>query len=246
MDKIEQSLIKYGLSQRETRVYLFLLKNKDIDVTTIGKSLSYPRATVYKTLDDLKTKNLVSSWVKNGIRHYYAENPKTIEKDAQEKMEMIKEIIPDLSLFFGTVTKNPKIFLYEGTNGIKNAYDMLLEKISTKKNLRMYVYTDGELIPKLPRFFKEWRKKRLVAPATSQIIIPESFLSSSDYKSDAHRETRVIKGESPMVGTFNICDSLVLFFSYKEGNMYSIVIDSPVIAEMMTGIFKYVWNSLEK
>jgi len=241
---MEQNLISYGLSPRETKIYLFLLQNKDVSITYIGKALSYPRATIYKTLDELKRKNLVSSWTKNGIRHYIAENPKTLEKTATEKMEKIKEILPDLSKLFGSNIKNPKVLLYEGETGIKNAYEILLNKLEGNKNGRIYIYSDGELIPQFPRFFKEWRKRRLKINATSQIIVPKSFLNSPDYSNDGFRETRAIEGESPIEGTFNICDSLVIFFSYQDSNMYSVIIDSPIIAKMMLGIFKYVWNGL--
>jgi len=246
MNDIEQNLELFGLEKKEARIYLFLLKNKDTPVTAIQKETLIPRATIYKVLDVLKKKGFVSDWLKNGVRYYSPENPKQMKKVLENKNSALDEIMPEMLRLFNIDTKNPNVRLYTGEDGIKTVYEILLEKLKGKKNSRIYVYTDGDLVRILPRYFREWKKRRDQTKAFTELIAPESLENDPSHKSGPFRETRVFRGQLPFVGSFNICDSLTILFSFKKENTYSVVIDSPIIAEMMTGIFKYMWDGLKK
>ena len=244
MNNLEQNLEVFGLDRKEARIYVFLLEHKDVPVTHIQKETLIPRATIYAVLDSLKKKGFVSDWLKNGVRHYSAESPKQMQNLLEQKSNALEEVMPELSRLFSIDSKNPTVKLYTGVDGVKNVYEIILERLKQEKIPKIYVYTDGKLLQRLPRFFREWRKRRTKTKAFTELIAPYSLENDPDHRTDPFRETRVIKGEMPFVGAFNICGSLVAFFSLKEENTYSVVIDSPIIAEMMTGIFKYVWNGL--
>ncbi len=244
MENLEQNLETYGLDSRESQIYVFLLKNKDIPVTLIQKETVLPRATIYKILDKLSHKGLVTSWTKNNVRHYSAESPHILEKTIENRRLALNEVMPELTRLFGINTKNPTSKLYIGKDGVKTAYEIILEKLKQHRKTRILVYTDGGLVEILPKFYTEWKKKRDQTGAFTELLTPAKLSIERGYQSDPFREVRYMQGDLPFKGSFNVVDSLVIFFSFKEENTYSVVIDSPVIAEMMTGIFKYFWNTL--
>lgn len=245
MNNLKNPLINYGLDKDEIEVYLYLLKNKDVPAYAISKNTSLPRTNVYKLLDKLEKRGLVSAWLKNGTKHFSAENPDTILRDLKQKENEIVSILPDLSSLFSLSSIHPSTKMYLGKDGCKQAFETILDVIKSQKLKRIHAYSDSEITNLFPKFYKEWRQKKNKTNAFTQLIVPHGTqVTSADYKSDEFRETRVLPSKYPFSGSVNICGTYVVFFSFNNTEPYTVVIDSKVTADMLTQFFTYTWDSL--
>lgn len=245
MHNLKEPLLRYGLDKNEIETYLFLLKNKDVPAHSISKGTSIPRTTVYKILEGLEKKALVSAWLKNGTKHFSAENPNTILRDLKQKETEITSILPDLSNLFSLSSIHPSTKLYLGKEGCKQAFETILDIIKSQKLKRIYAYSDPEVTNLFPKFYKEWRLRKNKTGAFTHLIVPAGTPTASEnYNSDSFRETRVLPNKYPFSGSINICGTYAVFFSFKEKGPYAVVMDSKIISDMLAQFFVYTWDSL--
>ena len=101
--QIDTFFYKFGLTNNEKNIYLFLLGNGPVIASIIGKRLNIKRVTAYASLNSLIDKGLVISFEKNKVFHFEAVNPEEIldmcSKKADEAMDLqenAKSILPAL------------------------------------------------------------------------------------------------------------------------------------------------------
>ena len=83
---------KLGLSDKEIKVYLGLIKSGAISVRGLSGRVSLNRGTVYDTLKRLQAKGLVSYYLHETKQKFVAEEPDKLMKLLQEKEEKLEEI----------------------------------------------------------------------------------------------------------------------------------------------------------
>ena len=129
------SLKEAGLTDGEIKVYLALLET---GISTIGLILEKSRITksiIYRILDRLIEKGLVSYIIKDKTKHFQAASPKKlldyIEKRKQEMDEnkkKIQELLPEL-LLKQNLSNKSEATIYEGFKGIMTVHDKRFEKL---------------------------------------------------------------------------------------------------------------------
>ncbi|MES2215704.1 MAG: helix-turn-helix domain-containing protein [Patescibacteria group bacterium] len=246
MNQINTALEEYGFSKNEAKVYLFLISNQDNPAYVIARETLIPRTTVYKTLDLLGKKGFTSSWIKNGVKFFSAESPETLRRHAENKKVQLEQVLPELAHLFSSLSVHPSAKLYQGKEGVKHAFEYMLDVIKAKKLKRVYVYSDHHLTEQFPKYFKSWRARKNKTGAYTFLIVPHGTPMNEDYKSDKYRETRILPPEFSFDGAVDICGPVVAFFSFKEKEIYSIVIESQIIADMLIKFFLHMWTTLEK
>src|SRR3989344_5471206 len=98
------TLEKIGLSKKEAKVYLSLLKLKLAPVTKISEESGVDRTQTYDILQNLIEKGLASYILKNNTRNFSPSNPDQILQDIQEKEKEFKLILPSLTQVFEKIT----------------------------------------------------------------------------------------------------------------------------------------------
>lgn len=246
MKTIIESLNNYGFSQNEALLYSHLLENQDTPAYAVSQKTGIPRTTVYKTLESLSKQGFVSSWIKNGVRHFSAENPETLHRLLKSKEHSIEQALPEMMDLFNLRTTHPSSKLYEGKEGVKQVFEQLLETINHRKIKQIYVFSDNNITEQIPKYYKEWRERKNKTGTFTYLIVPNGTPMTDDYKSYETRETRIMPESFPFEGGVNIVGSFVAFFSFKNNQLYAVTIDSPIITEMMTKFFMYIWQTLPK
>lgn len=233
-----------GFNEKEAQIYLYLLSHKDLPAYKISRETSIPRTTVYKTLEELGKRGFVNSWLKNSVRHFSAESPRKLQELIKMKEETLKEILPDLLSLFNTDTIYPTAKLYLGKEGVKHVFETLLDNIQKRKLTRLHVYSDYWLTEQFPKYFHDWRIRKNKTKAFTELIVPYGTPMNEEYSSNEFRETRIMPEEFSFFGSVDITGPLVAFFSFKDKEVYSILIESPIVAEMLTKLFSYIWKTL--
>jgi hypothetical protein len=120
-----------------------------------------------------------------------------------------------------------------------------LEVMVQERLKLVYAFFESQLTELFPKFFFEWReRKNKKTGATTFLLVPSGLGLHEHYKSDPYRVTREMPKKWPG-GSFAIIGSNVFFFSFKEDEVYSIIIESKIISTMFGGLFMYIWNTLD-
>jgi sugar-specific transcriptional regulator TrmB len=244
--KIENILTKYGLTEHETLIYICLLKHVEATAFTLAKETHIPRATTYRILDSLKEMKMVSVWKKNNISYFSAESPNRLLKLLDEKKEMLNSILPEMMNLRQIDSLTPATRIYEGKEGLKIVWDDILDTAEKQGLREIHAISGLDVLKYLPRYFPEWLKRREKLGVFSYVITKETNPSTdSTLVKNRLRETRVMPMGLMGNGTIDIYGNKVAFFSLKDGQIYSIILESPSIAEFLRNFFISTWGLLK-
>ncbi len=245
---ITKDLESYGLTSKEARVYLSLLKKVEATVYTIAKDVGIPRTSVYEILDTLKQKNLVSINHQNGIKHFVTESPNRLLKNLEEKIEITKNLIPSLFAISRSPHVSPRVKLYLGESGKKLVLDDIL--YSCEKNITepFYAIAGTDLPLEVNRFLVSWIRRK------EQMGLKNYLLTNDDgthrapriYPSNKWRETRLIPKDFAFDTTMDIYANKIAIFSRVEDIDHSVIIESPSIYETFRKFFLFMWRNADE
>jgi len=160
-----------GLSLEEAKVYHALLQLGGAYVSAIAKRAEVHRVVCYKILDELVAKGLVSSFVKNGVKHFAIESPTILVRKEQERLERAEKLLPELLSITNALAFKPKIQYYEGIEGMKNIFN---ETLSAKEE--MLGYTNLAAIPKVipDDFLRDYAKRKIARGIKTRMLSPHT------------------------------------------------------------------------
>lgn len=248
LNNLTQSLIEYGLNNREASIYLYLLSNKDQTVFQVSKHLNLPRTTVYSDLERLKKRDLVGIFKKNQVAYWYAEHPRRLVKDAESKSNIIKEVFPELESILEKNTLQPEIRFYEGKDAIKDVINGFYDILETKTDRNLYTISHPELLENFPKYLPNVLNRKNKLKIFTHLIAPEFVkdLNLPAYTNDEYREVRFLPNQFSFNSTMITMDDHVALFSLKDGNIYAVTIASPTFSNMFKQIFLFVWGAAIK
>ena len=118
--EILDSLKKFGLSEKEAKVYLASLELGVSLASDISLKSNLPRTLIYDILERLIDMGLISYSIKNNKKYFIASSPKELIRIIKEKEEAIKKTLPQLEKLERIKgIKRPKVEIYEGKGGMK-------------------------------------------------------------------------------------------------------------------------------
>lgn len=249
---INKVLHNLDFSEKETLVYLTILELGSAKVNEIAKKAEINRTTVYDVLEGLVHKGLVSKYKKGQTTFFNVLDPKQLltylDREKEEKAKIIaqqkkkvEEIIPELVSLQNIYTDKPKVQMFEGEKGMREAYE---DTLSSKDMI--LAYANVETMHKgLPNFFPEYYKRRAEKKIFIRAIIPVNELSIERSKHDREemRETRFLPDkEMTFTPEVNLYNNKMLVASWAE--KIAIIIESRELVELQKIVFGITWNSL--
>jgi sugar-specific transcriptional regulator TrmB len=247
---LKNKLIDFGLSDKEADVYLALLSLGTSLVSDIAKNAKLNRSTSYVLLDSLRAKGLVTITEEGKVRNYTAAPPERITHLLEESLskytdllQMAESIVPELNKIHkkdkrGGTSLKPKVHIYDGLQGIKSAYEDMLE---TGDDIRTYASME-DVHSLLPEYFPKFYKRRAQKGIAMRVIFPDMQLAKkrsleSKIKS---QETRIAPKEmSSFSPEINIYGNKIAFVSARE--KFGLVIESLELSQALKTIFELTW-----
>lgn len=247
MDKnLINSLISYGLTENEAVIYVCLLQKLEASVFEIAKETSIPRATVYITLEKMKKSLLVSSLRKNNVLYYTPESTSRLKKILEDKQKTLEEVLPQLNALINTDTNKPNTRIYIGHDGVKIVLEDILETMRNEKLHTLLAASRSDIVHYFPKYFPEWLKRREGLSIRTKLIIPEKERVDHVFDPNELRETRFLPTEFLFDATVEIYGNKLAFFSLRDGEVYSIIVESRPIADMFKQFFLFAWEHANK
>ena len=235
-----------GLTQNEARIYLCLLKLIEGTAFQVAKNASMPRTTVYATLESLKSQGLITSFRKNGVLFFTAENPKQILTILKHKQEILQEMLPTLQALSVGVDVKPSIKMFTGAQGMKEALEDILETLEKTGEKTLYAASYPDVMDALPKYYHEWVKRREDLGVATKMIIPESARNKKTFYEGHNRQVRFMPEPYLFECSMDIYGNKIVYFSLREGIVYSIILESPTISNAFLRFFLFAFDHLPR
>ena len=132
--KILEKIVNFGLSEKEAQVYVVLLELEIAPVQEIADKTGLNRSSIYVVLSSLQKRGLAIVSSTEGATKYVAAHPDQllrISKENVEKYNLLKQnfnsLLPELKRIHRGAIFKPKITVYEGDEGVIQAFDDTLK-----------------------------------------------------------------------------------------------------------------------
>jgi sugar-specific transcriptional regulator TrmB len=239
--KLIEELRKYGLSERESKVYLSLLKLGEVTVNSIAEDCDLIRTTTYDLLKSLKERGLVSLTIKNKVYYFSSANPNKLIQVLNEKRRIIEEILPELQNLKKVVSEIPRAEVFEGEEGLKTVFQTLLNKKQT-----LYAFSNNQaMVELLPYFAPNFIKQRSKAKVPIKIISEPSETTSellTGKDKEELRETRVLEDMKKIKLNEYIGEDSVAILSSRAEKPVGIIIHHKDFAQEQRILFEKIWK----
>lgn len=237
-----------GLTDRQSEIYLVLLKGGIMSVLDISRALKINRTQVYEDLNFLVSNQFVD--LAGGQRKkYIPAHPAKLEDIAEERKnafeKSVKEVgrlIPEFERLI-KVSGMPKVSVkyHSGIDGLKNAYENELrfaegiEVLSIAGSLEV-------IYKKFPEnYWYRWNKKFVKQKSKSRMMASENTEGWQATREDKkfNRQTRLIKNFEIKLN-IDIYDNSVLIVSPDD--LTAVVLEGSVIAYSFRVLFETLWK----
>ncbi len=256
MDKIIESLKILGTRGVSQRVFIFLAEHGVSPVLNISEQIHIPKASIYDALTELQGSGLVIEYNQGRSKEYGSISEEQLK-------DLVKRKISDLQSAEGvllTLMKQqhtdrgpikPKIKFYTGTEGIRQAFRDTMWHEKCKETYLMWPTND--MIDILTPEFSEWHSNQRLQHNVMMYVIRKhsdrkldkisedknNLLESEGWKKD--REIRYAPKDSDWSMSYWVYDDKCLFAS-SAGEQFALIVQSREFAELLTLLWKQMWN----
>ncbi|MBU2523432.1 MAG: hypothetical protein KKE23_04045 [Nanoarchaeota archaeon] len=237
MVAVEEILIELGLSDKEVKVYLALLRLGQSSVTVVSEKANLNRVTTYDILKSLIEQGYVSYAIKEGIKYFEAVDPRRFLDELKERQEKVSSVMKELEGMKSSLKEKPKIEMYEEISGIKSIFQDILNEnkeawfIGAPKMLdRMEFY--------FPHFIKQKRKQKIFSR-----VITSDCKEMREYRKTAPKtamDMRFVDEEIEI--TKIIYGDKVAFLTFREHDSIGIMIGSKDVSDFERTMFEILWK----
>lgn len=246
----ENLLQEIGLSEDQAAVYIYLVRNSVMPANILSRRLNITRTLVYKILDDLIAKGLVTKDESFKIARYSATHPYSLRLIAERERQSadtlarkIEEAITPLVAEFNVEANKPAVHFMEGLGGLRTALEDTLTATET-----VLMFSDTARIEQeVSDIDAEFIKKRIKLKKQKYILTPESP-ESHTHQDEGNNEITTIR----LVPTLHcsafsavtyIYDKKVVFLRFSENTFSTTIVYDEQIYLMQRSMFLSLWET---
>jgi HTH-type transcriptional regulator, sugar sensing transcriptional regulator len=243
-------LEEIGLTKSEIKVYLALLRLGSSTKKSIVKEAKITPSKLYEITDKLIDKGLVSYVKKNKVLHFSAAPPEQIldflkrkKEEINKQEESFAKIIPTLKSL--EKREEPEIEVFRGWQGMRTAYNMMLNELKPKETDYVIGATSGEDIKAATRFFENIHKQRRKRGIKLKIIhdISSKKWALNILRYPKFEQVKFVKHSSP--SEVNIWADNVMIIMLTKIPVLTLI-KSKVVAESFKNYFETLWKIASK
>ncbi len=243
MDKIQSSLKDLGLTIKESQVYTALLSCGNAAAYTLAEKTGLKAPTVYLTLQNLISKNLVYTLPRSKKKLFYAKDPRELINSFEEKVSRTKKLLPEMLALLPSDIPKIKVNYYQGKQGIIESLDYGRKHGYKTKDIVGF-YATAENLPKdildiTVKYLEDMDKRG--TPLRG--ITPEHSSTKKilNYNSTLGHDVKVIPyTDYSAKASIEAEEQFVRIVMLQEQK--SIVIDNVELAKMVRQIFEMIWK----
>ncbi|OGE73897.1 MAG: hypothetical protein A3I07_03510 [Candidatus Doudnabacteria bacterium RIFCSPLOWO2_02_FULL_42_9] len=248
--ELKAILTEFGLSDKESAVYLSLLELGPAPARAVARKASINRGTAYDLLKNLVNLGL-ASFYRKGKHHFAAEPPERLieaVEDKQMKLQRLKvgitQKLPELKTMFVQQGGKPSIRVYEGSKGVKKILEDILNTMKEQKIKEYYVYSSAtakerEAIYSDFPLFNDKRKEKDIKVKTISM-----GQGGETVGLDQRKWLTKDENSSSITHEFIYKDKVAHVGLDHTGIPFGVIIENPDIYVTQRQIFESLWRKL--
>lgn len=249
MDGYEALLAALGLTPKEARVYVALLKEGPSSVRQLAAATGINRGTIYDILKELQAYGLARFYNEETRQYFIAAPPKRLEELAQEKQTVLAraaselaDVVPQLEALYDRGDHTPVARMFEGQEGVRSMLEDVLVSMAAYREDEYYVYSssavrDAGFYSAIP----DYTKRRIAGNIRVKNI---SFGKGKGGTSglDERRWIDGLTGAPTYVLIY--AGKVAHIFLDKKGEFVGLIIENRAVYETQKLLFLELWNRL--
>ncbi|MEI8067953.1 MAG: helix-turn-helix domain-containing protein [Candidatus Shapirobacteria bacterium] len=248
-DKLIILLKPFGLTDEESKIYLNLLENNTLGALSISRNLHIGRTKVYRILDKLIEKQLVTQQLDDAGFKFKANHPSQLDLILNKKeieLSNLKKTLPKtldiLKDFIGTNKPESKVLFYRGKEGLSQVNWNLLK---TKGEFLSYeVSTADAYMPhnEAEKLRQQLFDKKIYSRSLSNLEKLGTFSSIKEIE-----KFQKINYISPKIITikadiFIYNDIYTICHFLEDGDIFCLEMQNATFANLQRQIFENLWS----
>ena len=242
-------LIRFGLPDKEARVYLALLELGPSSVSQVAKRAKVARTNTYHLLNSLLAQGLVNSHEKTSKVIFSAEGPdrilQVLKNKADQAALLCKEaekLMPEFRSITNTKDGKLNVRFYEGVEGIISVYE---DTLTAKTEILGYASVENQH-SFFPGYFPAYYTRRTKKGISVRCFLADSEESRRIQSLDKAqlRTTYLIPQKFAISPEINIYDDKVVIMSLKE--KFGAIIESKEAADAFKKMFNLAFERAEQ
>ncbi len=249
MEAYESVLMELGLSPKESRVYLALLKEGPSSVRQLASATGINRGTVFDMLKALQTNGLARFYNEKTRQYFVAAPPEKLRELGEERAEAVnkansqlEDVVPALESLYNSGDKHPAVRMYEGMEGVRTILEDILETmVSWQGPKEYYVYSSSAVRDAgLYAAFPDYTEHRIEAGIAVKTISLGPGGTTAGL--DERKWIPAIEG----VPTYSlIYGGRVAHIFLGKSELMGIIIENRGIFDTQKILFMELWNRLD-
>ena len=236
---IKDILLELGLKNKKADVYLACLELGTATASQIAKKAGIKRPYFYDIAEHLKNNGFIKQSKKGKKTFYSAVDPENLKILEQERLKKIEELLPELKSIYKTTGSKPKIYFYEGKEGIEE-----INKDTLKYKGEMLGFsTERFLTANEKKLSQQYIKNRIKNKIKARVIGPVSpeFLEIKKRDNQELRETKMLPQDLYQSNVeFTFYGNKIAVVNYREN--FGFIIESSDVVKPLKMIFELIWR----
>jgi sugar-specific transcriptional regulator TrmB len=258
--QLASKIKKVGLSDKEAAVYAALLSTGGAYPSRLAEITRLNRTTIYKVLENLSVRGLVSELEKRNKLFYQVENPRNLERFAQtqisrakQQFENVESLLPVLQGLYAHADNKPIVRFFEGREGVLKVYE---DHVAPQAPYEMVAFSNtADLLKFLPEAFRvSYIKKKQKIGIKTRGVLPDTEIdvdyTKTIYK-DFPKETwpkvkHIPHKKFPYQSDVTIYgNNKVSIINFSQPQFAGTIIEDKTIHDMMKMIFELAWAGVD-
>lgn len=244
-----------GLTLNEAQVYLYLLSSKDVEGTQIYSDLRMDKSSCYRALNTLIQRELIIAVGEERNRLFSAAPLKKLDdlvENEESKLKQTKialsQIKQSLDTYLSQRYHNRRIKIINDSEGYYRYFEArlhcqskLIRDMSGRMNSEIY-FKDYDQV--MADYIGRRVKMNIFL---RQLSHPDQVDTKWDKTSrELKKEVRLLPNDFQTEAVFSVWDDKSAVFSKEEGKIIGVVIEDPLISDLLISMFDYIWNNQGK
>ncbi len=242
----ENTLKKLGLTDKEARVYLALLKLGQASANSIARSANLKRPTTYLILEDLRQQGMVLKMPGSKKQMFSARSPEELLYEIKKNLSEAEHLLPELMNTYNANTSQVRTIHFEGVSGIREAFWYKIDSLKGKEVVAFYGGAE-DASQELINISHNWNEELAKQGTHIRSLVPDDqSLKQFREKDKIYEFLPKILPQSVYTSkvSIDINDNFVRIVMFKE--QQATIIENPKVAKALKEIFEIVWQSFPK
>jgi sugar-specific transcriptional regulator TrmB len=244
---IVKNLMEFGLGEKEAQVYLTLLELEIATVSELAEASNVNRSSAYVVLESLKKKGLVSISEDKNVQS----TPDMLLFEARNKAQKaediknnIGDIVPELKALHKDTKQKPKIRVFEGKQGLINAFE---DTLSSKEKVIRISSSVEKIFTVLPDYFPDYVERRIKLGIKMYGIHPDDNMVQDIIKMIPKFDKPILIPQKKYTFAVDmaIYDNKIGYMSLDKP-LSAIIIEDKRIADAMKSIFDLAYQEAKR